>query len=72
MRKKRGYPQRNAEGYSDPTAYGALQPMQAEKNEEEERLKRMVKTVKAVVEFAGFDLIERIQVRDRKSGRIYK
>ncbi len=72
MRKTRSYPQHNAEGYRDPTAYEAMKPVQTEQSAEEERLKRMIKTVKSVIDFAGFDLIERIQVQDKKSGKVYK
>lgn len=72
MRRIKGYPQRNSEGYPDPTAYGAMNQMQTAHDEEEERLKQMVKTVKNIVDLAGFELIERIQVKDKKSGRVYK
>ena len=41
------------------------------KNEEEERMKRTIKTVKWIIELAGFDLCSRIELRDKKSGKIY-
>ena len=55
----------------DPTAYEALSCIQNAKNEEEERMKRTIKTVKWIIELAGFDLCSRIELRDKKSGKIY-
>lgn len=55
----------------DPTAYEALSSIQNAKTEEEERMKRTIKTVKWIIELAGFDLCSRIEIRDKKSGKIY-
>lgn len=59
---------KNAEMYSDPTAYAAI------KNEtrDEQRLKALIYVLKYIIDLAGFDLAARIVLRDRKTGREYR
>lgn len=59
--------QKNAEGYPDPTAYAVLQ-----KEEEEERFKKLLRTIFYICEQAGFHLEERVVLRDNRSGRVWK
>ena len=62
----------NPEGYADPTAHAALAPMQDAQDRADQRCQRMIKAVKTLIDLAGFDLLARIEVRDRKTGRVYK
>lgn len=57
----------NKEGYADPTAYHALKSIEREK-----RIKELVAVLKWIANIAGFEIVERIQFRDKKSGKIYK
>lgn len=59
---------RNGSGYSDPTACEALTNV----TEEERRLSKLIKTIKSIAELAGFEVDERIVLRDSKSGRIWR
>lgn len=65
-------PYRNPEGYADPTAYEALSPIQARQQEADRRCQNLIKALKAIIDVAGFDLLARIEVRDRETGRIYR
>lgn len=58
---------KNAEGYPDPTAYAVLK-----KEEEEERFRKLLRTIFYICETAGFHIEERIVVRDTETGRVWK
>ena len=58
---------RNASGYIDPTAYAVLK-----KEQEEERFRKLLRTIFYICEIAGFKIEERIVVKDLKTGRIWK
>lgn len=61
-------PWENKSGCADPTAYAATQPL----IEEEQRVPELVKVIKYIAKHAGFDIVNRIELRDRKTGRVYK
>ncbi|MCX4292367.1 MAG: hypothetical protein OSJ36_11335 [Odoribacter sp.] len=63
---------KNAEGYSDPTAYAALTPIMREETEQQRRVSALVGVLKYIINTAGFDLIARIELKDKKTGRVYK
>lgn len=59
---------RNSEGYYDPTPYPTLR----EETEQENRVNRLVHALKCVIDLAGFELIGRIVLRDKKTGREFR
>ena len=63
---------KNAEGYNDPTAYTAMDKVLREEKERERRVSTVIGLIKSIVDLAGFDLIARIELRDRKTGREYR
>lgn len=65
-------PKYNGEGYHDPTAYEALKPIIKEDAAVQSKVNKLMTALKLVVDLAGFDLIGRIQVRHRKSGKEFK
>ena len=69
-------PLRNSEGYVDPTAYEALnkamRDQTAEDTEAEERTNLLIKTLKNTIRLAGFELVSRIEVKDTRTGRIFR
>lgn len=71
-----GIPYRNTEGYADPTTHDALTNVMGSKqiafDDADARNNRLIKVIKSIIDIAGFDLVARIEVRDRKTGRIYK
>lgn len=63
---------RNIEGYADPTASIAVGRVSREEREVDKRAYDLVKVLKFIICSCGFELTERIQLRDRKSGREFK
>lgn len=61
-------PWENSSGCKDPTAYQEMRTM----NEEAQRVDELVKVLKIIIRWAGFELINRVELRDRKSGRTYR
>lgn len=67
-----GKPWENAEGYSDPTAYAGMKPVIKEEAEQQKRVNSLIYVLKYIINLSGFDLISRIEIRDRKTGREYR
>ena len=65
-------PWKNAEGYSDPTAYEALQIIIKEESELEKKVNFLIKVLKFIICESGFEPVNRIEIRDVKSGRVFK
>ena len=61
-------PWENNSGCADPTAYAATKPI----SDDEQRVAELLKVLKYIIRAAGFELINRIEFRDRKSGRTYR
>lgn len=59
---------RNGSGYFDPTAYEAMKHIQ----EEKEHFDKLLHTIFAVCDLAGFRLEERVVLRDLKTGKVYR
>lgn len=69
---KDGLSKYNTSGCADPTAHDALLSMVQADAELERRTNALIKAVKTTIDLAGHDLIARIEVRDRKTGRIFR
>lgn len=66
-------PWENAEGYADPTAYGALSNIQAEENAAlDAKVNTLIKVLKYIIAVSGFEMVNRIELRDKKSGRCFR
>jgi hypothetical protein len=63
---------KNSEGYSDPTPFEAMKALDKEEAERQRRLSTLIYILKANINAAGFELITRIELRDKKTGREYK
>lgn len=63
---------RNGSGYKDPTASTVLHAIQKKEQEIDERAARVIKLTKEMLNFCGFELIERVQIRHKQTGREYK
>lgn len=63
---------KNIEGYADPTASMALSEVSREEHETDKRAYDLVKVLKFIIRTAGFELVERVHLKDTKSGRVYK
>lgn len=60
---------KNAEGYSDPTAYQAIRNIE---REDEERFHKLLKAIFNICELSGFQVDERIVLRDLKTGKVWR
>ena len=56
----------NHEGYPDPTAYHAI------KNAERDDVSELIKEIKLTVESYDFEIVARIKLKDRRTGKVYK
>lgn len=65
-------PYRNSEGYPDPTAYHGTRGMAREDAGLERKATELIKTLKFIISLAGFELIERIAIKDSKTGREFR
>lgn len=65
-------PWKNCEGYNDPTAYAGMKPVIKEETEQQKRVNTLIYVLKYIINLSGFDLISRIEIRDRKTGREYR
>ena len=63
---------KNKEGYSDPTAHAALRSIITEENDQQRRVSELVGVLKFIIDKAGFDLLARIEIRDRRTGKEYR
>lgn len=63
---------RNCEGYADPTAHAAMKNILHEEHEQQRRVSELVASLKSTIDKAGFDLLARIELRDRKTGKEYR
>ena len=67
-----GMPRKNTSGLNDPTAHDALLPIIQADEAVQHRTNALIKALKAIIELAGYDLLARIEVRDRASGQIFR
>ena len=74
--KKEGKPMpkpwENAEGYHDPTAYHGTKNIIRDEDEQQKRVNTLIFVLKYITRLAGFELLNRIEIKDRKTGREYK
>lgn len=59
---------RNAEGYSDPTAYKAI----TNESTEDIRFHKLLDTIFNICELSGFHLESRIILTDKITGRVWR
>lgn len=65
-------PKYNSEGYYDPTAYAGLRPIIQEENALERKVTFLIKVLKYIISESGFELVNRIEIKDTKTGRLFK
>lgn len=65
-------PWQNKEGYSDPTAYEGLKSIIREEDEQQKRLNTLIFVLKYIIRLAGYDLLNRVELKDKKTGKEFK
>lgn len=70
---------RNGSGYMDPTAYAAIKRMddvcevkEIDHKEGVERFQSVLKDIFKACEDAGFHLEERVVIKDKKTGKVWR
>lgn len=61
-------PWQNQSGCNDPTGYAATKPI----TEEEQQVAELMKHIKYITRLAGYEIINRIEFRNKNSGRKYR
>ena len=62
----------NQSGCADLTAYEALKPIIKEDTALENRVNFLIKVLKFIINETGFELLNRIEIKDKKTGRCFK
>lgn len=64
---------KNCEGYSDPTAFqGIKNATQAANDPDAVRVSRFIGSIRDLAALSGFDIMNRIVLRDQKTGREFR
>ena len=65
-------PRRNAEGYLDVTAYLGTKNVIQEENEVGRKNKDLIHTFRLLADMAGFEIVGRIAIKHKKTGRVFR
>lgn len=71
----RDNPRCNGEGYPDPTAYEAIAKADLDialERQAEERFKALLYVIKDICKIAGFELEERVVLKDTRTGKVWR
>lgn len=68
---------KNEEGYPDPTPGSALTKIRKEEIEKQNakdatRMEKALKKAKFILDDAGFEVVERIVLKNKRTGKIYR
>lgn len=62
---------RNRDGYIDPTAYEALKTILND-GKAEKKAAYLVSVLKFIIRESGFELLNRIELKHKRTGRIFR
>lgn len=63
---------RNGEGYRDPTAWEAVGAVSKEERKKDKAVASLVTMLKQIISLAGFELVGRIVLKDKETGKEYR
>ena len=63
---------KNHEGYSDPTAGSAISTASKDEQEVEKLNHKIIQSFRLLVDLAGFEIVGRITLKHKKSGKLFK
>lgn len=63
---------KNSEGYHDPTAYFGMKEVVKQDAELDRRVHSMVHCIRDVANLAGFEIENRIVLKHKKTGKVFK
>ena len=62
----------NQSGCADPTAYEAISNIIREEIELGKKVHNLISVLKLIIDWAGFELIGRIEIRDKKTRKEFR
>ena len=63
---------KNSEGYVDPTAGAAMATVKREENSElNDRNHKLIHAIRNIVDLAGFEIVGRVTLKHKKSGKVF-
>jgi len=65
-------PKYNQSGYADPTAYEAIGQVIKKETELNKKVHNLINVLKFIIDWAGFELIDRIEIRDKKTRKEFR
>jgi len=65
-------PRRNKEGYYDPTAYMAMRSASRDEDERQQEVNLLIRVIRYIIDRSGFELMDRIALKDKKTGRVFR
>ena len=68
----RDNPKYNSEGYADPTAYEGTKAIIKEENIQLRRITELMNVIRYIVDKSGFEMCNRIVLKDKKTGKEYR
>lgn len=63
---------KNAEGYSDQTAYKAIKNIEKDHDSDLDRFHKLLYAIRDICELADFGIEERVVLRDKRTGKIWR
>ena len=65
-------PKINSEGYYDQTAYEGMKQIIKEEAIQQKRVSELVQVLRYIIDKAGFVMVNRVALKDKKTGKEYK
>lgn len=65
-------PMFNSSGCKDLTSYEAIKHINKEQHDLEKKVHNVVTTIKNIIDLAGFEIIGRIQIKDKRTGKEFR
>ena len=69
---RKSNPYFNHEAYPDPTPYHAIKSLEKEESEINKQIHNLMHIIKAITDLTDFEIVGRIELKHKKSGKIYK
>ncbi len=63
---------RNGSGYHDPTMSEALKSILSKEKSRDKRIHKAITIVKNLLNLWGMEMVNRVHIRDKRTGKIYK
>lgn len=71
MKKQNKNPKLNESGCMDLTAFNAITNVVKEEKNNEMKVSELIKVIKYIVDVSGFEIVNRIGIKDKKTKKIY-